>query len=113
MLYVIIMIMKTQYYNPSTNLVKYLNEELQSLEKPETTSDAEEDTNPYYVRKRTIQNSLARKKNYHINHIFQCFVDILYFFEFIEDHYDKLNNLFEEDIKDLLGFNEDYTKDQF
>ena len=52
-------------------------------------------------------------KNYYINSIFQKFIDITYFLEFIEDH-DELHEIYEDSLKELFGVKVPYklTKEE-
>ena len=45
--------------------------------------------------------------------IFQSFTNVLYFLEFIRDNYADLGEIFEDDLKDLFGYNNYYTQDEF
>src|SRR6476469_8730232 len=105
--------MVIKYYNPSRELVEYLQEELQNRQLVEVNNRAAENDTDQYRRKEESRNNLARKKNYHMEILFESLANILYFVEFVENHYNKLNSLFEEDLKDLLGFNESCTEDEF
>jgi hypothetical protein len=52
------------------------------------------------------KENVRRRKKDRMDNIFQSFADILYFFEFIEKHYQDVGEIFEEDLKDLYGYND-------
>ncbi|WP_458746028.1 hypothetical protein [Candidatus Nitrosocosmicus sp. T] len=97
---------------PDPKLVAYLQQELQSIRVGKTQSNAEVGDKPPH-RSKQSRNKIARKKTYNIDSVFQAFVDILYFLEFIRDNHEDLGEMFEEDLKDLFGYNKYYTQDEF
>ena len=93
----------TKHYEPSHSLVKFLEEELHLLQPGNrfTNAGSKEE------RKRHT-NRQAKAKYDATERIFKAFADIVYFLEFIEDH-EELHYLYEDDLKDLFGINEDPT----
>lgn len=104
--------MSIRYYNPDPTLVEYLHQELQGMESDEIGPNAEEKIQ-LPRRSEHTRNKIARKKHYNIDIIFQSFTNVLYFLEFIRDHYESLGGIFEEDLKDLFGYNKYYSEDEF
>lgn len=100
------------YYNPSRSLVDYLQKELQSLQSLKhdvQLSDAGGNKSsivPKRKRAKEGRDKIAKTKHDAIGHIFKAFADIVYFLEFIEGH-EELHDLYEKDLKDLFGINED------
>ncbi|MDN5868435.1 MAG: hypothetical protein L0H55_13705, partial [Candidatus Nitrosocosmicus sp.] len=99
-----------KYYSPSDSLVEYLNLELQNLEDRNNDNDSGEG-NKVYKRKEKSRNRISKRKFDNIEHIFKAFADVIYFLEFIEYNYDKLNGIYEDVLKDLFGYNKDYIGD--
>jgi hypothetical protein len=94
-----------KYYQPSRPVVNYLEKELHSLQPGAQMSNAAGKP-VIYKRAKEGRTKVAKAKHDAIEHIFQAFADIVYFLEFIEDH-EQLHDLYEEDLKDLFGINED------
>jgi hypothetical protein len=94
-----------KYYAPNKNLIQYLNEQLQYLQNKTENTESRS--------KSKSANQISRKKSYYMDIIFQAFTDIVYFFEFIERNYEDLNVVFEDDLKDLVGYNRHYSIDEF
>jgi hypothetical protein len=90
-----------KYYEPSRSLIEFLEKELRSLQPDDSSSNAGEKKESKKER-----NRRAKAKYDAIGHIFKAFADIVHFLEFIEDH-EELHDLYEDDIKDLFGINED------
>lgn len=102
---VIMSIHQPKYYAPNKDLVQYLNEQLLYLQNKNPTSEQ------HFESKSA--NQISRKKTYYMDIIFQAFADIIYFFEFIERNYEDLNTVFEDDLKDLVGYNYHYSIEEF
>jgi hypothetical protein len=101
------------YYPPSQGLANFLTEELRSLTAVENVEVAGGDgekkvTKSEYNRKgsRKEKNNLAKYKNDYFRIIFQHFIDIIYFLEFVEDH-PEMHELYEDNLKELFGYNID------
>jgi len=92
------------YYEPSPSVVEYLNRELQNLELTDPASLAGKRRK--FRRKKETQGTIAKDKKDTFNRIFQGFVDLVYFLEFIEDH-QELHEIYEKPLKDLFGINID------
>ena len=68
--------MVIKYYNPSRELVEYLQEELRNRQLVEVNNRAAENDTDQYKR-RESGNNLARKKNYHMEILFESLANIL------------------------------------
>jgi hypothetical protein len=93
-----------KYYNPSKELVQYLNEQLQFLQNKASVETCSESKS---------SNQISRKKTYYMDIVFQAMTDMVYLFEFIERNYRDLNVTFEDELKDLVGYNSHYSIDEF
>ena len=93
-----------KYYEPSASVVEYLQRELQNLEPTHPNTRAGERRK--FRRKKEERGKIAKDKKDTFSKIFQGFVDLVYFLEFIEDH-QELHELYEGDLKDLFGINID------
>ncbi|MDQ6864278.1 MAG: hypothetical protein M3044_10675 [Thermoproteota archaeon] len=103
--------MEPKYYQPSASLVEYLHKELQSLRHDTGTPKGRENESQIYTRdkkQKKTRTALAKAKFDAVNRVFQSFADIIYFLEFIQDH-QELQDLYEDDLKDLLGIHMDVT----
>ena len=96
-------------------IAAFLASELQNLKKNENVNVAGEGivsnskkskskSKRKYVRKNP---KLAKNKKDNFTKIFQRFVDLVYFLEFIEDH-EELHELYEDNLKELFGFTKNY-----
>jgi hypothetical protein len=93
------------YYQPSRSLVDFLQEELRSLQ-PSTQQSNAGSKFIVYKRAKEGRSKIAKAKHDAIERIFQAFADVVYFLEFVEDH-EELHGLYERDLKDLFGINEE------
>ena len=66
---------------------------------------------PRLRRKKNVRGPAAKYKNDVFQKIFQSFVDLVYFLEFIEDHL-ELHELYENTLKDLFGISNDESSPQ-
>src|SRR5215469_2154075 len=83
-------------YTPNNKLVSLLSMELNRIRETQAGRELSE------AEKRR-NNTMDRKKVYYLNnHIFQAMADLVFFFEAIATH-PELEDLYEDDIKDLLG----------
>lgn len=99
-------ILSIKYYLPREELVKFLNDQLQYvIEKDDLQFQKKYDKQKL--------NRLRKNKFKHMNTLFREFTDLIYFFEFIEKHYDELSKVFEDNIKDLMGYNKYYASEFF
>ena len=97
------------YYAPSKGLANFLAEELRSLIAIEKfkRAGAEGLNNITKKRKYVRKNpKLAKYKYDYFRKIFQSFIDIIYFLEFIQDH-PEMHELYEDNLKELFGYNID------
>ncbi len=97
-----------RYYDPSPTVIDYLQKELQNLEQTDPATLAGK--RQKYRRKKETQGTIAKDKKDTFHKIFQSFVDLVYFLEFIEDHR-ELHELYEENLKDLFGISGQLNKD--
>jgi hypothetical protein len=98
------------YYSPSPYLVDYLEKELHNLQPKSIQQDAG-GPKIKYVRKEGTKGRIAKNKLDSIRKIFQGFIDLVYFLEFIEDH-SELHEVFENELKDLFGISIDDSSPQ-
>jgi hypothetical protein len=91
-----------KYYGPSTVLLESLFEELHTL----SSKDAPPQSEDY-----RIKNTKSKRKYDLLEKIFQGFVDLVYFLEFVEDH-PELHESYENFLKDLFGINIDDSSPQ-
>jgi hypothetical protein len=89
---------------PREELVRFLENQLQNVTQNDEIFSQEKN-------KSKNVNNLRKNKSKHMDRLFHEFTDLIYFFEFIEKHYDKLNKVFEDNIKDLLGYNKYYASE--
>jgi hypothetical protein len=93
-----------KYYYPSCMIVKHLEEELRNMElKPSATKKLK--------RKKEAQGTGAKYAKDVFQKVFQGFVDLVYFLEFIEDH-PELGEYYERSLKDLFGISNDDSSPQ-
>ena len=91
-----------KHYTPNTHLVGYFKDVLQqnSFIKSKRRQESAGESQKY-------NENLARMKVHYLDkHIFQAMADIMFFFQTIAEH-KELQEVYEEDIKDLLGIRRD------
>jgi hypothetical protein len=87
-----------KHYTPNIHLVEYFRNVLQqnnsiiSQSKAESAAESQDDS----------KNLPRMKVHYLDKHIFQAMADLMFFFQTIAEH-KELQEVYEEDIKDLLG----------
>jgi hypothetical protein len=93
-----------KYYEPSEEVRDYLEKELQNLEpvSPRTVAGKKRK----FRRKKKGRGRIAKDKSDTFDRIFQGFVDLVYFLEFIESH-KELHEFYEVSLKELFGINVD------
>lgn len=94
--------MSNKYIKPSPKLIKFLKEtsrleamKLKKLDKNRSLFDQ--------VPKKTIRNNDEKKVRW-LDNLFTSMANLIYFFEFINDHPEVIDK-FGEDIEDLFGLN--------
>jgi hypothetical protein len=91
-------------YKPRIGLVTYLNKKLQFQREKQELTRAGEDLS---AEKKQEGKNLDRMKVHVLNkYIFPSMADLTFFFQFIADH-SELEEVFEDDVKDLLGIRRD------
>lgn len=94
----IIIIDHIKHYTPNTHLVDYFkdvlqqNKSIKSKRRQENAGESQE-----------VNKNLPRMKIHYLDkHIFQAMANLMFFFQTIAEH-KELQEVYEEDIKDLLG----------
>jgi len=95
-----------KYYRPTPALVDGLEKELQYLQgKIYSKSEGGK------MKNARIQKAPAKRKIDGIERVFQAFVDVVFFLEFVENHR-ELHEIYEAFLKDLFGINIDDSSEQ-
>ena len=94
-------------YSFSPYLKDYMEEKLKIEKMKKRTSDAGNHLSE--IDKRAIEANDRRKVVRLNNDIFCSMANLIYFFEFINEHH-ELEGIFDEDVEDLLGFRGSHAK---
>lgn len=92
-----------KYYGPSIGLVETLFEELRSVSSNENLPPQSEELR--------VKNTKAKRKYDFLDRLFQGFLDLVYFLEFLEDHPELLES-YDNYLKDLFGISNDDSRYQ-
>lgn len=95
-----------KYYYPSRMIVDHLDEELRNLEVKPIVKGGQK-----LVRKKELQRTGAKYAKDVFQKVFQSFVDLVYYLEFIEDH-PETHELYQDSLKELFGIYDDDSSPQ-